>query len=211
MTTDVELLYATKSLPQGTVLQLGELLRSVPELIEDLRNAGWETPYVVHVPSYSFRTKTGPPPTMERRMTLRHGHDAATKNLILSRHGTRLRTFELVEDRLDTLRYQGRTNDVQSLPAMRMDIFGESYFDLNQTRLDLAEPVINLVSLFILSSAARYEPGQWQRLLESRPAEAILVDRLLDLGIRKIPNLVLNTLHDEIFRFRLSPAEPLRL
>jgi hypothetical protein len=41
-------------------------------------------------------------------------------------------------------------------------------------------------SLFILSDAARYQ-GQSARLLGDHPEEAVLIERLLEVAIRKIP------------------------
>jgi hypothetical protein len=40
---------------------------------------------------------------------------------------------------------------------------------------------------------------------DSHPAEAILVERYLDLAVRKLPNIVLNDLHREFFLFRMTP------
>jgi hypothetical protein len=48
-------------------------------------------------------------------------------------------------------------------------------------------------ALFILSDAVRYQ-GQWQKVLDDHPEEEVLVDRFLDVAIRKLPNLALNHL-----------------
>jgi len=48
-------------------------------------------------------------------------------------------------------------------------------------------------ALFILSDAVRYQ-GQRERLLQDHPEEAVLIDRFLDVAVRKLPNLALNHL-----------------
>lgn len=202
-TRDLPVSYAPR-IKVGKVLQLGDLLRLLPDLVEDVKIAGWGPSWVVHVPSYSFRFQSGPPSTLDQQITLRHGHDPALKALIRTRERTRLRAYRLDADRLDVLKYRGKGQD-GGLPGFRADLFGELYFDLNQSDLDLADPLVYLAGLFILSSAVRYEPEQWQRLMEGRPAEAILVDRMLELAGRKIPNLVLNTLEGTTFKFTTSP------
>lgn len=44
----------------------------------------------------------------------------------------------------------------------------------------------------------------WKRLLDDHPAEAILIDRLLDIMIRKLPNLFINELEDRVVLFKFA-------
>jgi YaaC-like protein len=198
--------HGTPALGAGSELVLGELLRHLPELAEDLPFAHWSHPYVVHVPNFSFARTTGPPPSSELRVFLRHAHDAATKQMIIE-HETGLgdlRRYTRGRDLLDVLEYSiGPTPDEISSPTRRLDIFGELFFDFARTRSMLGELPLYYGALFILSDFVRYQ-GQWQRLLDDHPEEAVLIDRLLDLSTRKIPNLVLNELSRRLFLFRVG-------
>lgn len=184
----------------GTDLKIGELALQIPEVVDDVILAGWGTPRVVHVSSYSIVESSGPPITRRQNLTLRHRHHQPTHRLILNRLSA-LENFEVAEDSLDVIRVTEKDPAAGGLPAFVMDVFGEPYVDFNTARRELAEPLVFLALLFILSSVVRYEPEQWQRLLDSRPAEAILVERLLDLATRKVPNLTLNALHEQYFHF----------
>jgi YaaC-like Protein len=201
---DLQVTFSPKRLKPGKALQLGQLLRSLPELVEDLIAADWDPSYTVHVSTYSFVAQSGPPPTVERKVRLRHRKHGPTKDLVLSRQRTLLKHYNLVTDSMDILHFEGTASTEDSLGPLRTDMFGQLYMDMNQSDVDLAEPLVYLASLFILSSAVRYEPEQWQRLLEDHPAEAILIDRMLEVATRKLPNLVLNKLHGEIYRFKVG-------
>ncbi len=87
---------------------------------------------------------------------------------------------------------------------MVADTFGAVHFDSSGGRLVLAEPVIHHAALFILSSAVRYMAEDWKRLVDDHPAEAILLDRYLDLASRKVPNLALNLLTGTVYSFRFG-------
>lgn len=76
--------------------------------------------------------------------------------------------------------------------------------DFGRGRVSLAELPIYYASLFILSDMVRYQ-GQWKRLLDDHPQEAVLVDRFLDIATRKVPNLVLNELSRTLYLFKQGP------
>lgn len=59
-------------------------------------------------------------------------------------------------------------------------------------------------ALFILSDVVRYQPDQWLRLLNDHPDEAIMIDRFLEIAARKLPNLYLTELHEELFLFKFA-------
>lgn len=190
----------------GRQLTMGRLALVVPELVEDVIIARWGVPTVVHVTSYSIRLTsepgTEPPPQLKVRMTLRHGHHKPTHDLILSRRHTRLKDFDVEDQRLDVVKIRSKPSiEDPAFPAFCMDVFLEPHIDLTQTRTEIAEPLAFYAMLFILSSVVRYEPEQWQRLLLDHPAEAILVERLLNVAERKVPNLVLNQLHNSYIHF----------
>lgn len=187
--TDVPITFSP-IIKKKQVLELGHLLRMLPDLIEDVRNAGWEPSFAVHISNYSIRQQSGPPNRTEAELTLRHGHHKATADLIRSREKTKLAGYERVRDNLDVLRYR-RNSEGGIEAALRQNMFGELFFDLNQGHVDLAEPIVLFASLFIMSSATRYDPEQWQRLLERSPAEAILVDRMLRLLVESCQILLL--------------------
>jgi hypothetical protein len=67
-----------------------------------------------------------------------------------------------------------------------------------------SETLLYLLGLFILSDVVRYQPDQWKRLLDDHPAEMILIDRFLGIGVRKVPNLFLNQFHSDMFLFQVA-------
>ncbi len=188
-------------------LVLGELVRHLPELARHLPAANWGHSYVVHASGVSLRSSTGPPPTAEASLTLRHGHNSATRAMIVSHEGGRgvLRQYVRDRDVLDILGYRATAPTLTEIqaPIMRTDIFGELFLDFSRSRTDLAELPTYYAALFILSDVVRYQ-GQWKRLLEDHPEEAVLIDRFLDLAIRKLPNLALNELAQTLHQFKVS-------
>jgi hypothetical protein len=38
----------------------------------------------------------------------------------------------------------------------------------------------------------------------TNPAETILIDRFLDIGVRRVPNLFLNQFHSDMFLFQVA-------
>ncbi len=87
---------------------------------------------------------------------------------------------------------------------MRCDIFGSLYMDFSADPAELSELLIYLAALFILSDVVRYQVDQWARLLDDHPDEAIFIERFLDVAARKIPNLALNELENDYFRFAVT-------
>lgn len=196
--------YATHPPLPGKVLYLGDLLRHLPELERDVVNAGWGHPYVVQVHGYGLFTFSGPPVSGQYSITFNHAHNPQTKAMILDRESDLLKAYVRREDRLNTIQYVAdfKNETPPDLPVIRHDMFGGMHMDLRRTSLVLGELVINFAALFILSSVVRYQPEQWKRLTDDHPAEAILMDRYLDLAVRKLPNLVLNELHNELYTFK---------
>jgi hypothetical protein len=194
--------YPTTQLHPGSVLVLGDLLKRLPELVDDVTLADWGHSHVVHVSNYRIVQTTGSP-TTQAWVTLRHGHDQAVRAMILAKEKTLLRGFSLARDLLDIVEYHGAGADL-SLPPLRMDVFGDLYMDLRGSQSELSEFLLYLAALHILSHAVRYSAEQWKRLLDDHPREAILVDRFLDIVIRKLPNLVLNELSQDIYLFRFA-------
>jgi hypothetical protein len=204
-TSDYRGALTTPAPAAGSELVLGNLLRHLPELAEDLPYAKWPDPYVVHAASVYLRVQTGPPPSATATVTLRHAHHTPTRELILSheRSGGVLRRYTRARDVFDVLEYTitaERLDDIRA-PQMRLDIFGELYHDFGRERAPLAELPTYFAALFILSDVVRYQ-GQWKRLLDDHPDEAVLIDRLLDIAIRKVPNLVLNDLGGAVHLFK---------
>jgi len=202
-TADREITFSPR-IPTGKELTLGGLVRALPELVDDLIYAGWDRAFVIHVPSYRFEVRSGPPARVSRQLVLRHRHDAPTKALVLSVAPRKLSGFAVFKDSLDVVDYRSPQIVGTDVPALVPDLFGEVYADFNTGHVDLAEPLVYYATLFILSSAVRYEPEQWQRLLEDHPSESILVERLLDVATRKVPNLILNALEGELVQFKVS-------
>lgn len=76
--------------------------------------------------------------------------------------------------------------------------------NFSQSRRILGEIPLYLAALFILSDVVRYQAEHWLRLLQDHPAEEIVVERFLDIASRKVPNLILNELHGQIFQFKVA-------
>jgi hypothetical protein len=197
---------------QGSQLILGELARHLPELAEDLPAAKWGHPYVVHVSSSTIQTRlggqNGPPASATVQITLRHAHNQTTREMILGQETPRghLRGYVRGQDVLDVVNYyfaHAQTLDDVPFPPLRLDIFGELYMDFCREKVVLGELPIYYASLFILSDAVRYQ-GQWRRLLDDHPEEAVLIDRFLDIAIRKLPNLALNALARGVHLFKVG-------
>jgi YaaC-like Protein len=189
----------------GSELVLGELLRHLPELTEDVPIAKWGHPYVVHVPNFLIRSTTGPPSHAAVTMTLRHAHHTPTKEMIVEQERPRgiLNQYTQTRDVYDVLDYSATGKRAEDIPApvMRLDLFGQLYMDFSRRRVALAEFPIYYASLFTLSDMVRYQ-GQWKRLLDDHPQEAVLVDRFLAIATRKVPNLVLNELSRTLYLFK---------
>jgi hypothetical protein len=185
-------------------LVLGELLRHLPELADDVPFANWGHPYVVHVPNFLIRSNTAPPSAVVT-MTLRHAHHAPTKEMIVKHEAPRglLSKYTQTRDVFDVLDYSTTATSLDDLegPLMRLNLFGELYMDFSRSRVSLAELPTYYASLFILADLVRYQ-GQWKRLLDDHPQEAVLVDRFLDIATRKVPNLVLNELSRALYLFK---------
>jgi hypothetical protein len=200
--------YATTPPSSGKILWLGDLLRHIPELERDVANAGWGHPYVVQIHSYSMTSLSGPPASGNYNFTFNHAHNPETKAMIVDRESDLFKKYSRTMDRLNTIQYTAKfqNDEWPVIPVIRHDVFGGMHMDLRRTSLVLGETIIHFATLFILSSAVRYQPEQWKRLTDDHPAEAILVDRYLDLAIRKLPNLVLNELHRETYWFQVAGA-----
>ncbi|MGA9762631.1 MAG: hypothetical protein WBQ14_09425 [Gaiellaceae bacterium] len=125
----------------------------------------------------------------------------ATKALITRALRQDLHQYSQIEDVLDVVKVLGTEDDEPlRVPSCRADIFGETYWDLAPNSLG-SEPLIYFAALFILSDVVRYQ-GQWRRLLDDHPEEAILIDRFLEIAARKLPNLALNDLSSDLYLFR---------
>jgi hypothetical protein len=189
----------------GRQIGFGDLVRQLPEIARDVVVANWGHSYVVHVPVFDYRT-TSDPPSHRMRVRFRHGHQAATRDMIL-RHADRgfLRGWTLGIDRLDVIEYSTSTAEEELIaPSPRCDTFGDFYMSFSPERLHLSELLAYLAALFILSDVVRYQVDQWARLLDDHPDEAILVERFLDLAARKMPNLALNELERDYFQFTVG-------
>lgn len=208
MIYDSRSVYATPAPSPGKVLWLGDLLRHIPELERDVANAGWGHPYVVRIHSYSMVSTSGPPASGNYSFTFNHAHNPGTKKMIVDRESDLLKKYSRTMDRLNTIQYtvQFQNGEWPTVPVIRHDVFGGIHMDLRRTNLVLGELILHFAALFVLSSAVRYEPEQWKRLTDDHPAETILMDRYLDLAIRKLPNVVLNELHRETYWFQVGGA-----
>jgi hypothetical protein len=113
-----------------------------------------------------------------------------------------LRQLTREEARHDVYVYKAKTP--VEVPTIRPDVFGDLFLDLSRTRREIGELPLYLAALFILSDVVRYQAEHWLRLLADHPAEEIVVERFLDLAGRKVPNLILNELHQQVFEFKLS-------
>jgi hypothetical protein len=173
---------------------------------DDLIFAGWKCSYMVHVLNYAFTHNDGPPLSQSMRLTLRHGHDAATKAMITAaerRNGV-LHGWTRTHDTLDVLGYTHTTAGAPLLyPELRLDAFGDLYMEFD-TRTHFGEIVVYSAALFILSDVVRYQVDQWKRLLDDHPSEQLLVERFLDIAIRKLPNLLLNELAGVLYHFKFT-------
>jgi hypothetical protein len=198
--------YATKPLAKRTLLQLGELLRHLPELVEDLVFTGWGHAYVVHASTLWLIDSTGPPARQNLRVTLRHGHDRGTKDMIINRESDLLKQFRRQSDTFDVLEYETGPLPAGSLrgPNVRLDVFGEPYMDFARGTRVFGELILYHASLFVLSDVVRYQPEQWLRLLDDHREEAIVIERFLDIAVRKLPNLILNELSEQLFMFKFA-------
>jgi hypothetical protein len=202
---DVRIEHKTKPL-SGKRLLLGDVLRHLPELVDDIFYAGWGNPYVVHVSALDLSAFSGPPPRQVCTFVLRHGRNEATRRMILAREKDLLKGYAREQDLMDVVVFSATSEGLPglTLPTMRHDVFGEQYMDFGPPRDELGEFCLYFVALFILSSVVRYDAEQWKRLTDDHPSEALLVDRFLDLTIRKLPNLVLNELHQQTFLFKFA-------
>jgi hypothetical protein len=123
--------------------------------------------------------------------------------MILDRETDLLKSYSRTLDVLDVVQYTG-TAALLPVPLTRLNVFGELYMDFRRTSVVLGELCVYFAALFILSSAVRYDPEQWKRLLDDHPAEGILIDRFVDVAVRKLPNLVLNELYEQAFLFKFA-------
>jgi hypothetical protein len=115
-----------------------------------------------------------------------------------------LRQWTRTYDELDAPGYEATFPSAGWLgPSLRLDTFGEWHMEFRTSRL-LGELVVYFAALFILSDVVRYQVEQWKRLLDARPGEALLVERLFDVAGRKLPNLILNEVLGELYEFRFA-------
>jgi hypothetical protein len=195
----------TTPLRRGKHLELRWLLRHLPEVAEDIQAGGWGHPFVVHVSAFHLRIASGPPEQQSVSITLRHAHDRDTKEMILSHEAPWgfLHGYRRISDELDILKYSAGPAEKLRAPTQRCDIFGRLYMDFDTSTTVLSEWLIYFAALFILADAARYQP-QWKGLLDDHPEEAILVERFLELAVRKVPNLALNQLSGTLMLFKVA-------
>lgn len=203
LVSNIRTKYPTKLPKPRTNLVFGDLVKHLPELADDIPMVGWGCPYVVHLSSYQIQQTTGPPRNTAVWLTLRHGHNNDIKAMVIGSESSLLKDYTKYDDRLDIVAYQHAAPDLE-VPQMRMDVFGDLYVDFKRTRMVLGEPVIYLAALHILSHAVRYNAEQWKRLLDDHPREVIVVDRFLDIALRKLPNLILNELQGDVYQFRFA-------
>jgi hypothetical protein len=194
--------HSTPPLKAKTELYFGELLRHLPDLGDDVEMAGWGTTYMVRADEFRLRQETESTEKGTLKFNLRHGYRDGIKSMINACEGSALRNVIREEERHDVYLYKGMTPLV--IPTIRPDVFGDLYLDLSRTRRELGELPLYLAALFILSDVVRYQAEHWLRLLADHPAEEIVVERFLDLAGRKVPNLILNELHQQVFEFKLS-------
>ena len=195
--------YGVKLPKTGTALLFGDLVKHLPELVDDVPLVGWGHSYVVHLSAYRILIISGPPVQTTVYLTLRHGHNEAVKSMVGGRETDRLKNYMKGRDILDIVDYQ-QSAAVVDTPPMRINVFGDIYMDFRRTSRLFGEPIIYLTALHILSHAVRYNAEQWKRLLDDHPREAIIVDRFLDVALRKLPNLILNELHGDVHQFRFA-------
>jgi hypothetical protein len=190
----------------GRTILLGDLLRHLPELVDDVVAADWGHSYVVPLNDWVQSWQTGPPATEDCRFILRHGHHADVRAMIVDRERDVLKQYGRTRDVMDIIEYHGTCTPPPGLtvPRMKMNVFGELFMDLRRTSMVFGELCLYFAALFILSSLVRYDAEQWKRLIDDHPAEAILVDRFLDIAVRKLPNLVLNELEQQAVLFKFA-------
>jgi len=176
-------------------------------LAEDLPSAGCSHPFVVHVRDISINLTTRTVPNASVALTLRHAHNPDTKQMVIDheRPGGYLRHHTRTREVLDVLMYSANAPSLAEIarPHIRGDIFGELYFDFSRSRHLLAEFPTYYAALFVLSDVVRYQ-GQWKRLLDEHQEEAVLIDRFLDIAVRKLPNLALNELAEGVYLFKVG-------
>jgi YaaC-like Protein len=183
------------------------VLRQLPEVAEDVRRAGWGPAYVVSAKNYHYTFNNDTPESSGKvDLTLCHQHVPEIKAMLVARQNVKLRRFALIVDEMDVMRYEQvfSQRDEIRVPFMRSDIFGTPWIDFRPGRSVHSETLLYLLGLFILSDVVRYQPDQWKRLLDDHPAEMILIDRFLDIGVRKVPNLFLNQFHSDMFLFQVA-------
>jgi hypothetical protein len=183
-------------------LSLGELLRHLPEVSDDVELAGWGVSYMVRADSIFIQEKAGSGEQHVLNFDLRHRRQPKVIALIEARENSLLRKCIRKAEVLDV--YEYRANLPTRVPTIRSDVFGELHMDLSPDRRGMGEIPTYLAALFILSDVVRYQADNWLRLLGDHPAEEIVIDRFLDLAGRKFPNLILNELHSEISEFKLA-------
>jgi hypothetical protein len=139
--------------------------------------------------------------------TLRHAHNPDAKQMILDHESAAgyLHNHNRTRDVLDVFSYSVNAPTLVEIkkPFALCDYFGELYYDFTRTPTPLAEFPTYYAALFILSDVVRYQ-GQWKRLVDERQKEAVLVDRFLDTAIRKLPNLTLNELGQQVHLFKVG-------
>lgn len=195
--------YENQPLRPPKELSLGELLRHLPEIADDVELAGWGVSYMVRADSIFIQEKKAGSERQDvLNFDLRHRRQPKIIKLIEARENSLLRKCVRKADVLDV--YEYRATLPANVPTVRSDVFGDLHMDLSPERRGMGEVPIYLAALFILSDVVRYQADNWLRLLRDHPAEEIVVDRFLDLAGRKFPNLVLNELHSEISEFKLA-------
>jgi hypothetical protein len=192
----------------ATELILSDLLRHLPELAEDVAAVQWGHPYAVHAVTYNVRFATvAIAQSATVQIMFRHAHNQETRQMIVDHERPRghLRGHTRGQDLLDVIGYSAAATTLDEIASapIRSDIFGEPYMDFCSERIVLAELPIYFAALFILADAVRYQ-GQWGRLLDDHPDEAVVIDRFLDIATRKVPNLALNELAGAVHLFRVG-------
>jgi len=200
-TLEYNWVYPTPPLPPMTELSLGELLRHLPDLANDVELADWGAPWMVRADGLRI-TQVNPVGQDTIRFDLRHGYRQSVIAMIDACESGPLKNLTREKETLDVYEYSGKT-PLQMAP-LRTDVFGDLYLDLCRSTRQMGEIPIYLASLFILSDVVRYQAEHWLRLLGKHPAEEIVVERFLDIACRKFPNLILSELNDEIYEFKLA-------
>jgi hypothetical protein len=189
----------------GRMLQFGELIKRMPELQQDVIAARWGCPYTVRIEIYSLAINSGPPTSQSVRVRLDYMHDADTKAMIARAERSALKGYQQVFDVLNSVEYAHPGPSAEA-PPIRADAFGDLYADFGPLRSHLSDVALHFAALFILSDVVRYQPDRWKRLLDEHPIEATLVDRYLDVAVRKVPNLVLTAMLRQCVLFCARPS-----